>query len=255
MAYAQLEIIASAFEAATQEMAASLIRTAHSPNVKERADCSTAICDVAGRALSLMTHAPVHLGSTLRLVPQICKRFPLDGMQAGDAFLANDPYIVGVTHLNDCTVAMPVFFDGKPVAFCCAVAHHSDVGGRVPGSESGDSVSIYQEGLRVPPVKLYAAGKVRADVLEMFLLNSRTPHYSAGDLLAQMAACERGSRRVQELCAKYGLKRCSSTSTRCSMRRSNACAPAFEASSDPASTAPRTGSTTTASRAHRSSSQ
>ncbi len=206
MAYADLEIVASAFEAVTQEMAASLVRTAHSPNVKERADCSTAICDVEGRALSLMTHAPAHLGSTLRLVPQIRSRFPLERMQPGDAFLANDPYIVGVTHLNDCTVAMPIFVDGRPIAFSCAVAHHSDVGGRVPGSESGDSTSIYQEGLRVPPVQLYAAGKVRADVLELFLLNSRTPHYSAGDLLAQMASCERGNRRVQELCAKYGVE-------------------------------------------------
>ena len=167
MAYAMLEIIASAFESATQEMAASLVRTAYSPNIKERADCSTAICDVQGRALSLMTHAPAHLGSTLRLVPQVLKRYPLETLQPGDAFLANDPYIVGVTHLNDCTVAMPVFMDGRVVAFSVAVAHHSDVGGRIPGSEAGDSVSIFQEGIRVPPVQLYAAGKVRADILSL----------------------------------------------------------------------------------------
>ena len=204
MAYAMLEIIASAFESATQEMAASLVRTAYSPNIKERADCSTAICDVQGRALSLMTHAPAHLGSTLRLVPQVLKRYPLETLQPGDAFLANDPYIVGVTHLNDCTVAMPVFMDGRVVAFSVAVAHHSDVGGRIPGSEAGDSVSIFQEGIRVPPVQLYAAGKVRADILELFLLNSRTPHYGEGDLMAQMASCERGSRRTQELFEKYG---------------------------------------------------
>ncbi|MGH8616833.1 MAG: hydantoinase B/oxoprolinase family protein [Burkholderiales bacterium] len=204
MAYAMLEIIASAFESATQEMAASLVRTAYSPNIKERADCSTAICDVQGRALSLMTHAPAHLGSTLRLVPQVLKRYPLETLQPGDAFLANDPYIVGVTHLNDCTVAMPVFMDGRVVAFSVAVAHHSDVGGRIPGSEAGDSISIFQEGIRVPPVQLYAAGKVRADILELFLLNSRTPHYGEGDLMAQMASCERGSRRTQELFEKYG---------------------------------------------------
>ena len=204
MTYAQLEIVASAFDAATREMAASLVRTAYSPNIKERGDCSTAICDVSGRALSLMTHAPAHLGSTLRLVPAILKRFPLETLKPGDAFLANDPYIVGVTHLNDCTVAMPLFHKKRPIAFAAAVAHHSDVGGRVPGSEAGDNVSIYQEGIRVPPVQLYVAGKVRADILEMFLLNSRTPHYGEGDLLAQMASCERGSRRVQELFAKYG---------------------------------------------------
>jgi N-methylhydantoinase B len=204
MSYAQLEIVAGALESATREMAATLIRTAFSPNIKERGDCSTAICDVEGRALSLMTHAPAHLGSTLRLVPQILLRFPLESLRPGDAFLANDPYIVGVTHLNDCTVAMPVFAGGRPVAFSVAVAHHSDVGGRVPGSEAGDNVSIYQEGLRVPPVKLYEEGTVRRDLLELFLLNSRTPHYGEGDLLAQIASCERGSRRVCELHERHG---------------------------------------------------
>src|ERR1044072_7979476 len=131
MAHAQLEIIAAAFEAATQEMAASLVRTAFSPNIKERADCSTALCDAQGRALSLMTNAPAHLGSTLRLVSAILDRFPLATLKAGDAFLANDPYIVGVTHLNDCTVAMPVVDDGRLVAFPAAGAHPSDLSGRV----------------------------------------------------------------------------------------------------------------------------
>lgn len=204
MAHAQLEIIASAFEAATREMAASLVRTAFSPNIKERADCSTAICDATGRALSLMTNAPAHLGSTLRLVSAILQRFPAETLRPGDAFLANDPYIVGVTHLNDCTVATPIFHEGRLVAFAAAVAHHSDVGGRVPGSEAGDSVSIFQEGIRVPPVQIYVAGKPRADVLEMFHLNSRMPHYGEGDLMAQMASCTRGNARVQELFAKYG---------------------------------------------------
>jgi N-methylhydantoinase B len=207
MPSAQLEIIAGAFEAATREMVASLIRTAYSPNIKERGDCSTALCDIEGRALSLTTNAPAHLGSTLRLVPQILKRFPVETLEPGDAFLANDPYIVGVTHLNDCTVAAPIFHDRKPVGFAVSVAHHSDVGGRVPGSEAGDNVSVFQEGLRVPPVKLFAAGKVRADILELFLLNSRTPHYGEGDLLAQMASCERGIRRMAELYEKHGAGR------------------------------------------------
>jgi N-methylhydantoinase B len=204
VAHAQLEVIASAFEAATHEMAASLVRTAFSPNIKERADCSTAICDAGGRALSLMTNAPAHLGSTLRLVPAILQRFPLETLEPGDAFLANDPYIVGVTHLNDCTVAAPIFHGGRLVAFAAAVAHHSDVGGRVAGSESGDNTSIYQEGIRVPPVQIYKAGARRADIVELFMLNSRMPHYSEGDLMAQMASCARGTARVQELFAKYG---------------------------------------------------
>lgn len=204
MSYGQTEIIAAALEAAAAEMCASLIRTAYSPNVKERADCSTAVCDMSGRTLSLATHAPAHLGSTLRLVPAILARFPTDTLRPGDIFFANDPYIVGVTHLNDCTVAAPVFVDGRPVAFVAAVAHHSDVGGRVPGSESGDSTSIYQEGIRVPPVKLFSEGVLRKDVLEMFLINSRTPHFSEGDIHAQRAATTSGIQRVEEMHARHG---------------------------------------------------
>jgi N-methylhydantoinase B len=198
------EIIASALNACTKEMLASLIRTAYSPNIKERGDCSTAICDIQGRTLSLAANAPAHLGATLRLVPQILKRFPLETLNPGDAFLANDPYIVGVTHLNDCTVAVPVFVDQQPVAFVIAVAHHSDVGGRVPGSEAGDSISIFQEGIRIPPLRIYSAGKQNSDVVEMFLLNSRTPHFGQGDLLAQVASVERGATRLGELYSKYG---------------------------------------------------
>jgi len=204
MSHVQAEIVASALEAAAWEMCASLIRTSYSPNIKERADCSTALCDVRGRTLALVTYGPAHLGSTLRLVPALFERFPRETMRPGDVFFANDPYIVGVTHLNDCTVAAPIFAGGELVAFAAAVAHHSDVGGRVPGSESGDCTSIYQEGIRVPPVKLVAEGAMRKDVLELFLLNSRQPQYSEGDIYAQLAAATTGIQRVQELHARWG---------------------------------------------------
>ena len=204
MIYGHTELIASALESAAAEMCASLIRSAYSPNVKERGDCSTAICDVQGRTLALYTHAPSHLGSTLRLVPAILERFPLESIRPGDVFFANDPYIVGVTHLNDCTVASPIFVEDRLIAFATAVAHHSDVGGRVPGSESGDSTSIYQEGIRVPPVKLFEVGEVRSDMLELFLLNSRTPDFNRGDVYAQRAAAKIGAERVQGMYARYG---------------------------------------------------
>lgn len=204
MSFAVTEVIASGLEAAAREMCASLIRTAYSPNIKERADCSTAICDATGRTLALATHAPAHLGSTLRLADAIFARFARETIKPGDVFFANDPYIVGVTHLNDCTVAAPIFVADDLVGFVAAVAHHSDVGGRVPGSESGDSTSIYQEGIRIPPVKLFDDGVMRKDVWELFLLNSRTPHFSDGDLHAQIAANTRGIERVQALYARYG---------------------------------------------------
>jgi len=203
--HARVEIVAGALEAATAEMCASLVRSAYSPNVKERADCSTALCDLRGRTLSIATHAPAHLGSAIRIVPAILERFPVEELAPGDAFFANDPYIVGVTHLNDCTAAAPIFIGQEPVGFAIAVAHHSDVGGRVPGSEAGDSTSIFQEGIRLPPVRLVERGKRRDDVWELFLLNSRTPHYSSGDLQAQLAALERGRVRLAALYERYGL--------------------------------------------------
>jgi N-methylhydantoinase B len=195
MSFAVTEVIASGLEAAAREMCASLIRTA---------DCSTAICDAVGRTLALATHAPAHLGSTLRLADAIFARFARETIKPGDVFFANDPYIVGVTHLNDCTVAAPIFVADELVGFVAAVAHHSDVGGRVPGSESGDSTSIYQEGIRIPPVKLFDDGVMRHDLWELFLLNSRTPHFSDGDLHAQVAANTRGIERMQALYARYG---------------------------------------------------
>jgi len=206
MSLALTEVIASGLEAAAWEMCASLIRTAYSPNIKERADCSTAICDARGRTLALATHAPAHLGSTLRLADAIFARFPRDTIKPRDVFFANDPYIVGVTHLNDCTVAAPIFVGAELVGFAAAVAHHSDVGGRVPGSESGDSTSIYQEGIRIPPVKIVDDGMMRKDVWELFLLNSRTPHFSDGDLHAQTAANTRGIERIQALYVRYGME-------------------------------------------------
>lgn len=202
---ARVEIVAGALEAATAEMCASLVRSAYSPNVKERADCSTALCDIRGQTLSMATHAPAHLGSAMRIVAAILERFPVEELAPGDVFFANDPYIVGVTHLNDCTAAAPIFIGREPVAFAIAVAHHSDVGGRVPGSEAGDSTSIFQEGLRLPPVRIVAGGNRRDDIWELFLLNSRTPHYSAGDLQAQLAALERGRVRLTSLYERYGL--------------------------------------------------
>jgi N-methylhydantoinase B len=197
------EIIASGLESAAEEMNASLIRTAYSPNIKERGDCSTAIVDLSGRTLALATNAPAHLGSTLLLVPAVLQRFPLETLRPGDVFFTNDPYIAGVTHLNDCTVCAPIFVKGRPVGFTAAVAHHSDVGGRVPGSEAGDSTSIFQEGIRFPPAKFCDAGEIRKDFWETFLLNSRTPHFSEGDLYAQIAANTRGAERVNALFCRY----------------------------------------------------
>ena len=176
------EVIAHRLAAAADEMMATLVKTAYSPNIKERRDCSVAIFDTAGNLLALTAIAPLHLSSLLGLVENITRRYPLDRFRPGDGFLTNDPYVGGGSHLPDLTLASPVFFGGRPVAFVANIAHHSDIGGKVAGSESADCTSIFQEGLRIPPVKLLDEGELCRDVLEFVRLNSRTPREREGDL-------------------------------------------------------------------------
>ena len=148
------EVIARFLLATAEEMAATLMRTAFSPNIKERADCSTAIFDEAGEVIALAQRVPIHLGSMVGAVSEILKRFGLSQLRPGDMFIANDPYNGGGTHLPDINVIAPVFVRGQLVAFVANIAHHADVGGMVPGSEAAVCKSIYQEGLRIPPVRI-----------------------------------------------------------------------------------------------------
>lgn len=198
------EVIAHRFAAAADEMMATLVKTAYSPNIKERRDCSVAIFDAAGNLVALTAIAPLHLSSLLGMVENITKRHPLDSFRPGDAFLTNDPYVGGGSHLPDLTLMSPVFVDGRVVAFVANLAHHSDIGGKVAGSESADCTSIFQEGLRMPPVKLLDGGDLVSDVLDIVLLNSRTPRERDGDIKAQIATNATGVRRVQETFDRFG---------------------------------------------------
>ena len=200
------DVIGHRFQAATDEMFATLVKTAFSPNVKERRDCSAASFDVHGELISLSASAPMHLGSLMGLVQNILQRYPLDGIQPGDMYLTNDPYVGGGSHLPDLTVASPVFFEERLVAFVANTAHHSDIGGKAAGSESADCISIFQEGLRLPPVKLMAAGEMRQDIVDILLLNSRTPRHRQGDINAQMASSLIGVRRLEEIFQRFGLE-------------------------------------------------
>ncbi|MBI4182550.1 MAG: hydantoinase B/oxoprolinase family protein [Proteobacteria bacterium] len=202
-----VEVVGNRFQAGTAEMLATLVKTAFSPNIKERRDCSVAIFDAGGRLLALGESSPMHLGSLLGLVENITRRFPADSFRPGDVFLTNDPYVGGGSHLPDLTLASPVFAAGRLVAFAASLAHHSDVGGRVAGSESADCTSIFQEGLRIPPVRLMKAGVLKTDILDIVLLNSRTPREREGDLKAQLAANAVGARRIQETFARFGTER------------------------------------------------
>jgi N-methylhydantoinase B len=198
------EVVARYLLLAAEEMGATLTRTAFSPNIKERADCSSAIFDHAGNVIAQAHRVPIHLGSMIGTVELLLKRFPAGEIAPGDMFVANDPYNGGGTHLPDINVVAPVFRNGRIVAFVANIAHHADVGGMVPGSEAAVCKTIFQEGLRLPLVRVMRAGEVNRDVLDIVLLNSRTPEERLGDLRAQFAANFVGVQRVGALFEKYG---------------------------------------------------
>ncbi len=198
------EVISNSLGAVADEMLAGLIRAAYSPNIKERADCSTSVFDATGGTVAIASSAPLHLGALSGMVEAIRARVEKDGVAARDVWVGNDPFVCGGTHLNDIAVVTPVVEEGRIVAFLANLAHHADVGGRTPGSESGDNTSIFQDGLRLPPMKLADAGQVRQDVIDLVLLNSRTPEERIGDLRAQLAALHVGGRRFAEILGRYG---------------------------------------------------
>ncbi|MDD3920795.1 MAG: hydantoinase B/oxoprolinase family protein, partial [Eubacteriales bacterium] len=181
-----VEVLNNAFLSIAEECGAILIRTSYSTNIKERRDCSSAIFDADGTTIAQAEHIPVHLGSMLGIVAEIRKRFPLSSIKEGDMYVANDPYNGGGTHLPDITVAAPVFYEGEIIAFVANIAHHSDIGGRVPGGAAPDSTDIFQEGLRLPPVHIVSGGKLNQDIMDIIALNCRTSFERKGDIMAQV---------------------------------------------------------------------
>ncbi len=192
-----VEVIGSALSSIVEEMGEALIRASYSTNIKERRDCSTALFDLEGGTLCQAEHIPMHLGSFLDLIPHIMKRHPLAEMRPGDVFCGNDAYEGGGTHLPDIVLAEPVFVDGEMIAWVVNLAHHADFADR-------GHAHIYQEGLRIPPIRLYRAGVLQEDVQALILLNCQVPRERLSDFRAQMAANRLGVQRLQGLCAKYG---------------------------------------------------
>ena len=199
-----VQVIGNAMLSVAEEMGAVLRRASYSTNIKERVDCSTALFDAQGRLVAQAEHIPIHMGSMKGLVQALLDRHGAEHLRPGDVYITNDPYTGGGTHLPDITMAAPVFHAGRLVGFSATIAHHSDVGGHVPGSNSGDSTSIFQEGLRIPMVRFMVDGTVNDEVLAFVTLNSRLPEERRGDLLAQLAAVHTGGSRFAELHATHG---------------------------------------------------
>ncbi len=198
---ATFEIIKNSLLKATEEMKIVLAKTAFSPILKVAGDYSCGIFDQSGLMVAQGPDLPVHLGSMPEAVKAICSVFR-DDMRDGDVFIHNDPYFGG-THLPDVNVVTPAYYDGKLLGFACLRAHWPDVGGDTPGSY-GTVTSIFGEGIRLPPVRLYAAGKPVNDIHAIIMANVRTPDERMGDLNAQVAANRRACARLQSLAAKYG---------------------------------------------------
>jgi N-methylhydantoinase B len=220
----ELEVFKNLYHSIAEEMGAALRRTSFSPNIKERRDYSCAVFDSEGQVIAMGDHMPVHLGSMPMSVAAAIDQCELE---PGDVVMLNDPFRGG-THLPDITLVMPVHLshsgikhvDGArprpggakprhhtmPDFYVASRAHHSDVGGTYPGS-MGPCREIYQEGFRIPPVKIMRGGKLVAHVLALLLNNVRTPEEREGDLGAQIAACQTGTRRLREICDRYGIAR------------------------------------------------
>jgi N-methylhydantoinase B len=192
-----VEVIGAALSSIVEETGEALIRASFSTNVKERRDCSTALFDTAGNTLCQAEHIPIHLGSFIGIVPHIIGQHRIEDMRPGDVFVGNDAYAGGGTHLPDIVLAEPIFVDGRVAAWTVNLAHHADFADR-------GHAHIYQEGLRIPPVRLYRAGALQKDVRDLILLNCQVPRERLSDLRAQMAANRVGVQRFQALCARYG---------------------------------------------------
>jgi N-methylhydantoinase B len=200
-----LEIMSNGFKSIADETYIALMKSAYSTNIKERHDHSTAIIDPAGRLIVQAENSlAIHLGSMMGLMNTLLAKVPLSDVREGDIFISNDPYAAGGSHLPDVNMAMPVFADGKLVCFMCNIAHHADIGGITPGSMAGGT-EIYQEGTRIPVIRLFRNGELQSDILDLLLLNARVPEERRGDYFAQVAACRLGVRRIAEMIEARGV--------------------------------------------------
>lgn len=193
-----IEVIGSAFSSIVEEMSETLVRAAYSTNIKERRDCTASVFDAHGRMLAQDEGgSPLHLGSLMGIVDEITRRFPPGTIAEDDMFIGNDPFNGGGSHLPDIVLVSPVFGDGEIIGWVANLAHHADFGDR-------GHAHIFQEGLRIPPVRLLRNGELQQDLFEVILLNCQVPHERKADLRAQIAANRLAVTRFGELSTRYG---------------------------------------------------
>lgn len=199
------EIVGNALASIADEMATTIFRTAHSTVVRDGMDFSAALCDANGETVAQAVTVPFHLGSVPHALTTLRTRWA-ERMRPGDVFVMNDPFDGGI-HLQDIFVFKPVFFEGELIGFATTTAHHGDVGGRLPGSAACDNTEIFQEGIRLPWLKLYDQGEPVDAVFEVIRANVRIPRMTLGDVSAQVAATTVADRALQDLARRYGRER------------------------------------------------
>jgi N-methylhydantoinase B len=196
-------VIKSGLDSIVDDMAYTVVRISRSEIVKDVMDFSVALCDADGQMVAQAKTIALHLGAVPEAIAAVLAKYG-DDLHAGDAVIMNDPYHGGM-HLPDIFMFVPLFYGGKRRAFAVVICHHTDVGGRVPGSNASDSTEIYQEGIRIPPLKLYEQGKLNDTLATIMKINVRVPERVWGDLLAQYAAAQVGARGLGRLVEHYGV--------------------------------------------------
>ena len=198
-----VEVVRHKLEGVANEMQQTLLRSSFSPIVKEGLDASSSLFTIGGETLAQSTAIPIHLATLIPVVKKMLEVFPLAAMKPGDVYCLNDPYLGG-THLPDIALVQPVFFNDRPIALSATMTHHQDVGGMSAGSIPTTATEIFQEGLRLPPLKFREAGRYNETLVAIIRQNVRIPDAVMGDLNAQLAACNVGARRIAALAADLG---------------------------------------------------
>ena len=198
-----LELVKNALAALADEMALTIHRTARSFVVKEALDFSTALFAADGQLIAQGTCLPFHLGAMPFAVKAVVKQFG-GRMQPGDLYITNDPYD-GSTHLPDVVLVKPIFLDARLIGYSVALAHMTDIGGRMPGGNASDSTELYQEGLRIPPARFWNAGEPDEFVPRLIARNVRVPDKVLGDIRSLVAACTVGERELLLLARRHGV--------------------------------------------------
>ena len=197
------ELIKNNIDTIVDEMTLTMVRTAYSPGLRDVMDFSTAVCDAEGRMVAQGTCVALHLGSIPDAIAAVRRKFA-SSTEPGDLFIMNDPYTGGM-HLPDVFFFKPVFFDGVLLAYLVFVGHQIDIGGRVPGSMSVEATEVFQEGLHIPPLKLYSAGRPVTAIWELIAQNVRVPDKAIGDLQGSLAALFAAEKLLRATVANFGL--------------------------------------------------